>query len=34
MISNRKTVADHFMRYLAERVSPAQLSELYDVIPK
>lgn len=29
MISNRKTVEDDFMRYLAERVSPAQLSELY-----
>lgn len=29
MISNRKTVEDGFMRYLAERVSPAQLSELY-----
>ena len=29
MISNRKTVEDDFMRYLAERVSPAQLSEFY-----
>lgn len=29
MISNKKTVEDDFMRYLAERVSPAQLSELY-----
>lgn len=29
MISNRKIVEDDFMRYLAERVSPAQLSELY-----
>ena len=29
MISNRKTVEDDFMRYLAEQVSPAQLSELY-----
>ena len=29
MISNRKTVEDDFIRYLAERVSPAQLSELY-----
>ena len=29
MISNRNTVEDEFMRYLAERVSPAQLSELY-----
>ena len=27
MISNRKTVEDDFMRYLAERVSPAHLSE-------
>ena len=29
MISDRKTVEDDFMRYLAKRVSPAQLSELY-----
>lgn len=29
MISDRKNVEDDFMRYLAERVSPAQLSELY-----
>ena len=29
MISNRKIVEDDFMRYLAKRVSPAQLSELY-----
>lgn len=29
MISDRKTVEDDFMRYFAERVSPAQLSELY-----
>lgn len=29
MISNRKTVEDDFMRYLAERVSPTQLSEFY-----
>ncbi len=29
MISDRKTVEDDFMRYLAERVSPVQLSELY-----
>ena len=29
MISNRKTVEGDFMRYLAERVSPSQLSELY-----
>ena len=29
MISNRKTVEDGFMRYLAEQVPPAQLSELY-----
>lgn len=29
MINNRKIVEDDFMRYLAERVSPAQLSELY-----
>lgn len=29
MISDRKTVEDDFMRYLAERVSPAQLSGLY-----
>ena len=29
MIYNKKTVEDDFMRYLAERVSPAQLSELY-----
>lgn len=29
MIRDRKTVEDDFMRYLAERVSPAQLSELY-----
>ena len=27
--SNRKTVEDDFMRYLAERVSPAKLSEFY-----
>ena len=29
VISDRKIVEDDFMRYLAERVSPAQLSELY-----
>ena len=29
MIGNRKTVEDDFMRYLAERMSPAQLSDLY-----
>ena len=29
MICNKKAVEDDFMRYLAERVSPAQLSELY-----
>ena len=29
MISNRKNVKDDFMRYLAEQMSPAQLSELY-----
>lgn len=29
MASNRKNVEDDFMRYLAERVSPAKLSELY-----
>ena len=29
MIYNKKAVEDDFMRYLAERVSPAQLSELY-----
>lgn len=29
MVSNRKNVEDDFMRYLAERVSPAQLSKLY-----
>lgn len=29
MTSDRKTVEVDFMRYLAERVSPAQLSELY-----
>ena len=29
MISNRKTVEDDFMRYLAERVSPTQLSDFY-----
>ena len=29
MICNKKSVEDDFMRYLAEQVSPAQLSELY-----
>ena len=29
MICDRKTVEDDFMRYLAEQVSPARLSELY-----
>lgn len=29
MISDKKNAEDDFMRYLAERVSPAQLSELY-----
>ena len=29
MTSDRKTVEVDFMRYLAERVSPAQLSALY-----
>lgn len=29
MVSDRKTVEDDFMRYLAEQVSPTQLSELY-----
>ena len=29
MMRGSKTVEDDFMQYLAERVSPAQLSELY-----
>lgn len=29
MIENQKTVEKNFLQYLAEKVSPAQLSELY-----
>lgn len=34
MISGKKTVEEDFIRYLAERVSPAQLSEFYRCYPE